>query len=356
MVGGRPVPHAAATHFIGFQQIGGEIMAKCLICDAQKGKRLCTLKGGLVCSLCCGTTRTPEACGGCPYSQDPKRTSNFEQVSVATQGSGHAPKNALSSQNQAILLSDQPTGKLANSDPKQLIKTVTGEIYQPVRLYYKIFDKSAVENRFRALRCMDIDREHDRWVWLYIEEARKISFPYPYKQISNALHPVVIGSFFTKVDEEMYLDVRSIERAIEAILFFDKHIDRSFARVTHAAVLNYLPLDNPQAVRFNFDEFFCDGKMEEIKPDQFVDDLHRVALGADDINERRQKAFEFIRQNMSKKIPDAEKFPANFYEDGISPFEASLRLRQIAALERWQGKKDLTHKDVLEKLFGIAPF
>ena len=317
-------------------------MAKCLICDAQKGKRLCTLKGGLVCSLCCGTTRTAEACGGCSHYQDPKQTGNSEQVSSVIQGSGHAPRNIFSSQTQAIQLSDQHTGKPANAEQKQLMLTTTGEIYQPVRLYYRIFNKSAIESRFRTLRCMDIDMENGRWVWLYIEEARKISFPYPYKQIPNALHPIVIGSFFTKVDDEMYLDIRSIERASEAILFFDKHLDRSFAKVTHAAILNRLPFDNPKSARFNFDEFFDNDEMVVLNPDQMVDDLEKVTLGVDDINERRLIASDFLKKSLGNDFPDAEKFPVHYYEDGIDLFKDALRLRQTVAFARWQGKENIT--------------
>lgn len=327
-------------------------MAKCLICDAQKGKRHCFLKEGFVCSLCCGTTRTSDACAGCPHYQDPKLTRSVDQVPAVIQGSGYAPRNALSSQNQEIQLSDRHTGKPANHEQKQLMVTTTGEIYQPVRLYYKIFNKSAIERKFRALRCMDIDREKDRWVWLYIEEAKKISFPYPYNQIPIARHPIVIGSFFTKVDDEMYLDVRSIERAVEAILFFDKHLDRSFAKVTHAAVLNRLPFDNLQSPRFNFDEFFDNEDVVEVNPEQMIDDLREMTPESADINERRANAFAVIMQKMSEEFPNAEKFSVHYYEDGIDQFKSSLMLRQKVALERWQGKENVTGGDMFEKMFG----
>ncbi len=53
-------------------------------------------------------------------------------------------------------------------------------------------------------------------------------------------HPIVIGSFFLRNGDELLLDLRSFERAIKAIPFFDKHIGPDAARVTYAAVVNRL--------------------------------------------------------------------------------------------------------------------
>lgn len=242
-----------------------------------------------------------------------------------------------------------------NSDQKILMKTVTGEIYQPVRLYYKMLDKNAVQNCFKKLRCVDFDRKLDRWVWLYLAESKNIQFPKPYNKIDKASHPVVIGSFFTKVDDEMHLDVRSIERAVEAVLFFDKHVDRSFAKVTHAAVLNRLPIDDIDSPRLNFDEFFDNENMEIIDPEQTIEELNSVVSDTDDVNERREKALMFMMGSLSNKYPEAEKFPIHYYEDGIDSFRLSLRFNQAVAYERWKGNENVTHDDVFKKILGNMP-
>ena len=51
-------------------------MAKCSICNSRKGKRKCLIADGLVCSLCCGNTRTEEACSECVFYQKPKKKYN----------------------------------------------------------------------------------------------------------------------------------------------------------------------------------------------------------------------------------------------------------------------------------------
>lgn len=51
-------------------------MAKCPVCNSRKGKRKCLIEDGLICSLCCGNTRTEEACSACVFYQKPKRKYN----------------------------------------------------------------------------------------------------------------------------------------------------------------------------------------------------------------------------------------------------------------------------------------
>jgi len=56
---------------------------------------------------------------------------------------------------------------------KQLLMTMTGEMHQPVRLYYAVYDQAAVLKTFTKLRCLDEDQDNHRWVWLYHGEAKK---------------------------------------------------------------------------------------------------------------------------------------------------------------------------------------
>jgi hypothetical protein len=45
-------------------------MAKCVLCKQKKGKRKCLVADDLICSLCCGETRTAIDCEGCPYYKE----------------------------------------------------------------------------------------------------------------------------------------------------------------------------------------------------------------------------------------------------------------------------------------------
>ena len=131
--------------------------------------------------------------------------------------------------------------------------------------------------------------------------------------------------------------------------------DRSFARVTHIAVLNRLPFDNPRSPRINFDEFFNDGNIEEINSDQEFENLINLVSEDDDVNVRQQKAFTHIMQKMSQGFPEAEKFSSHYYEEGIDQIRRILTHRQAVAIERWGGKEDVTSKDIFQKILGPIP-
>ena len=208
-------------------------------------------------------------------------------------------------------------------DEKLLQATQTGEVVQPIRLYYQIVDKKRLLNRFKRLRCMDFDRVNNRWVWLYSHESKVLKFVKSYSSIPKVMHPIVIGSFFLRSgDELLFLDLRSFDRALEAIPFFDKHIDRNIARITHAAVVNRL-FGVKELFPPNLDGFFCNS--------------------------------EITKTDTSKGTPEIEKFPVHFYEDGIDSITAALRMRQIMAHQHWNGNADCTLLDIIETAVSRMP-
>src|SRR5712692_6665745 len=83
---------------------------------------------------------------------------------------------------------------------KQLLMTMTGEIHQPVRLYYQVFDQAAVLKVFAKLRCLDEDRDQERWVWLYDGKAKKLKFHTSYSAIPRKMRPIVLVVFHTSID------------------------------------------------------------------------------------------------------------------------------------------------------------
>ena len=62
---------------------------------------------------------------------------------------------------------------------RTLLATVTGEPFQPARLYYAIPSKTVVARIFRQMHCMDEDADNDRWVWRQSSNSpdRVPSFP-----------------------------------------------------------------------------------------------------------------------------------------------------------------------------------
>jgi hypothetical protein len=54
-------------------------MAKCAICKARKGKRRCPASSTLICSSCCGASRSPDTCGGCSHNRAPVSGRNYSR-------------------------------------------------------------------------------------------------------------------------------------------------------------------------------------------------------------------------------------------------------------------------------------
>ena len=104
---------------------------------------------------------------------------------------------------------------------RTLLATVTGEPFQPARLYYAIPSKTVVARIFRQMHCMDEDADNDRWVWLYTDEASKLEFARPRAELPDQVHPIVIGVARFPPSGGMTLQVRSFARAIAAARFME---------------------------------------------------------------------------------------------------------------------------------------
>jgi len=77
-------------------------------------------------------------------------------------------------------------------------------------------------------------------VWLYASEAKKLRFKKSYALLPKELHPIVIGSFFLRSKATLLLDLRSCERALLAIPFFNTHLPRRLVELEDAEVVNRL--------------------------------------------------------------------------------------------------------------------
>ena len=208
---------------------------------------------------------------------------------------------------------------------KKIIKTMTGEIFLPIRLYYKINRKSGLQARFSNLRCMNYDQAGDRWVWLYDGDAKNLKLSVPYSSIPPDKRPIILGSFYSRADDQMYLDVGSVERAIKAIEFFDKRIKRVVAEVEYVAIYNKVCSTMDEHPGYCFDKLFSDIRTDDI--DLIVEE--KLANARKSIEEGR--ADEMMN---AKNFELVEAFPAHYYENGISHVQASLNARQTVAVAR----------------------
>ena len=135
----------------------------------------------------------------------------------------------------------------------------------------------------------------------------------------------------------------------QAVVFFDRYLKRSIAQVTHAAIVNRLFAYTTSGLP-ELEGLFAPDTITEIDGEEM---LLRAAESLKTIQDPRQRmamAFAMMEQQSKEPLPDVEKLPVHFYEDGITSLENALRLRQIVAFEHWQGHTDYTLGDIIRKV------
>src|SRR5438093_5149517 len=186
---------------------------------------------------------------------------------------------------------------------KQLLMTMTGEIHQPVRLYYQVFDQAAVLKTFAKLRCLDDDQDNQRWVWLYHGEAKKLKFHTSYAAMPRKMRPIILGAFRFTSAQDMSLDVRSCERATQAVVFFDRYLKRSIAHVTHAAIVNRLfpaTTDGLPAL----EGLFAPEQVTEIDGEAMLLRMAASLQTIQDPAQRTDMAFALMEHQSQERLPE----------------------------------------------------
>lgn len=99
-------------------------MAKCFMCNSRKGKRKCLIADGLICSLCCGNTRTEEVCSECVFYQKPKRKYNEVPAYSVSDMDGNMELEAYGNSIEGALCAYdiKNGGKLNDSDAIRIIE------------------------------------------------------------------------------------------------------------------------------------------------------------------------------------------------------------------------------------------
>ena len=229
----------------------------------------------------------------------------------------------------------------------RLAATTTGELFQPVRLHYAVSDPAQTERTLLKLKCMDRDPKRGRLVWLYIKEAARLSFPQ-----APVSGPIVIGEFYRNGPGEIVLNVRSIERALAAVEFFDHHLPRTLAALSHLTVINRLfsiaEIQNMTTMRSLFEKI----PLTELHPEELEAKLAAVQAQTQDAVARSAAMLRIFEELTQQPEPEMEKFPSHYYEDGIEPLRLKLFTAQRVALQHWQGNTGYTSFDAIADAFG----
>lgn len=215
---------------------------------------------------------------------------------------------------------------------------------------YKVLNRPGLLRAFEKLRCLDYDPTRKRWVWLYAHEAKKLRFQRSYAQFPKELHPIVIGAFFLRTKETLLLDLRSCERAILAIPFFATHFPRKLVELEDAEVVNRLFPVTKTNLKLTPDALFDPQIGTGIDPEALVQRLAEKTADVRDPEEKIKIVLEDLESRAKEPLPEIERFPVHYAEDGIEGFKLALRLRQMIAMQHWLGNPEYTLGDAIQSL------
>jgi hypothetical protein len=227
----------------------------------------------------------------------------------------------------------------------ELAMTTTGEIVQLVRLHYEVLDMDQLRDTFARLRCMEYDASQRRWVWLYTGEAMGLVF-----KGSRVADDVILGEFVFKGTEDGMLTLRSIERAIHAILFFDEHVLRTTARVAGVTISNRLLSTAEAASIGSLDRYFDHAHVVAKEPESLGQDLKSFAADIPDERERSATVMHYMDDKAKQPVPAIERFPLHYDGEGIRSLEARFAPHQVIAMRHWRGETDYTRYDMMRDI------
>ena len=235
-----------------------------------------------------------------------------------------------------------------------LVKTLTDEFFQPVRLYYIIHNEIGLQEIFNQLKCFEYDAILNDWTIRYSDEAANIGLKVPPEKIPPQAQPLIIATIFIENKQAMLIDVRSIERAARVIEFINNHVPREIAEVTHASIYNELITatnNNPESLRdIDYDELFSDENITVIDPESHFLEAETLASQYEDKAEVFAIMTRRVQEKAKQPLPRAEKFPVYFYDEGIQHFETAFKMRQHIAAEHFFGNKDFSFYDLIHNL------
>ena len=220
---------------------------------------------------------------------------------------------------------------------------MTGEPFQPVRLYYSIPDRLFVVKKLRAMKCMLEVPTERCWQWLLQGEAAALRFPGGYDAVPKEKRPIVLGRIRFPKDDGMTLQTNSIPRAIEGARFFGPRLGPEVIAM-RCRMVNRCFAANEGKLKDLMETL--DRDVTVIEPREAEAAVRREFAGVRTLLDAERAAAEFVERRLKSRedVPLVEDFPLAPEEEtpDFRDLTTTLQLRGVRALEHWQGNTHLT--------------
>ena len=242
--------------------------------------------------------------------------------------------------------------KLGKREREPMAVTMTGEAYQPARLYYQIGQKEALLGRLNGLRCIDYDAISERWVWLYKGEAKNIKLGQSAGEIPQEYGPIIFGYLKVKRERELLVDVSSLPRVIEAIMFFDQKINHRLAKLEKVRIVNKLCTEKEKRAGMARHPTQYFEETEAVNVQEKIEELEKRAEEEreEGEKERREEAVSELEKELRQKLPLVEELKTDVDEEGIERLQMLLEMREVEAREHWQGNQNFSRWEIWQEM------
>jgi hypothetical protein len=234
---------------------------------------------------------------------------------------------------------------------RRLLMTMTGEPFQPMRLYYAIPDRSFVIKKLRSLKCM-VEAPHEQcWQWLFQAESKSLRFPGSYDDVPKEKRPIVLGRISFRNNGGMMLQTNSISRAIEGAKFFGPRFGPKVVAI-RVRVVNRCFAGDEGGMSVLMKTL--DQDVTVIDPRETEEEFKRDFKGVRTVEDYNRAAAEFMERELKNRedVPMVEDFPLAPEEETpeFRDLTLTLQLRGIRALEHWNGNTHLTLAAIITRM------
>lgn len=253
----------------------------------------------------------------------------------------------------------------------RLVKTSTGELFIPVRLYYRIHNKALLVKAINKLKCAEFaEWDKNYFIISYYKEAKKLDLDVFYQEVPPELYPVRLADCYIKNSFTLYIDLKSFQRAIEMINFLSKHIRPSnIIEITGFAHGNNVTVcKNEEELQAQFDldygvlfDHLMDGTEEKLT--KYLDNTkQKRLLDTDGTRGSEAHAMDNILSDLygqeKYNYPTAEKINIRYqrseHQDLLNMLIFRSGIKQKVAVKRYEGYKNYTSFDAINDFLEFA--
>jgi hypothetical protein len=188
------------------------------------------------------------------------------------------------------------------------------------------------------------------WQWLYQYEAAAITFGVPYAEVPDEVQPLIIGRGKFPDPKRLVIEVRSIQRAIEAAKFFGPILgDRVVLR--RVRLINRWFAGSEAAGGLDRLDRLLDANVVVIDPAKTESELDRLMAKFSTKREKRAAWDAYHEARRREDVPLVEDFPLAPEEETpeFRDLSMTLMFRAVHAWEHWRGNNDLTLGDIIHR-------